>query len=86
MHLATIDDDEVFVFFFRGVFMANAEGIIVSAHDRRRTVRGIPFTTRTHSNLNSAPLLMPAMDPDLQGVGCSPVRGWICGRYGERHS
>jgi hypothetical protein len=36
-------DDEVFDDVFGGLVQANAEGIVVSTHGRRRTVRGIPF-------------------------------------------
>jgi hypothetical protein len=57
MHLATIDDDEVFDDIFGGLVQANAEGIIVSAHDRRRTVRGIPFTEeRVEQLLGNEPM------------------------------
>lgn len=69
MHPAIIDDDEVVDELFGGLVQANAEGIIVSAHGRRRTVRGIPFTEeRVERLLGDEPMALAA-------AAC-PVLAW----------
>jgi hypothetical protein len=53
-------DDEVFDDVFGGLVQANAEGIVVSTHGRRRTVRGIPFTEERVEQLLEDEPMAPA--------------------------
>jgi transcriptional regulator with XRE-family HTH domain len=53
-------DDEVFDDIFGGLVQANAEGIVVSTHGRKRTVRGIPFTEERVEQLLEDEPMAPA--------------------------
>jgi hypothetical protein len=53
-------DDEVFDDVFGGLVEANAEGVVISAHGRRRTVRGIPFTEERVEQLLDGEPMAPA--------------------------
>jgi hypothetical protein len=53
-------DDEAFDDVFGGLVQANAEGIVVSTHGRRRTVRGIPFTEERVEQLLEDEPMAPA--------------------------